>query len=142
MLGNATTISIEWLAILGVSTMTESPRTKTRDNFQLGERGSDGKCLSRRRVISGTGSRLLRHLLVSITGLRCAGFPMIHTRPPSRTLLIPASSILAPLLLESSNSFTIPVTIIFRILASAFTNISPKPGAHIVGDCTRLKIRV
>lgn len=74
--------------------------------------------------------------------LRMSCFPIFHTRPPSRTLLIPASSVLAPLLLASSNSLTIPVTIIFRILASAFTNISPTPGAHIAGDGTRLNIRM
>lgn len=61
-----------------------------------------------------------------------------HIRPPKITLPTPATSLLTPLLLLSSNSFTTPCTIIFLILESAFVNISAICGPQSFGLAIRL----
>lgn len=75
MLGDATTIRIEWLAIFSLETATESTRRKTEETTQRRKSGFDGRGLSKRHAISGRRSRRPRVMLASITGLGCALFP-------------------------------------------------------------------
>lgn len=129
-----------WLTNFSLGTATESPGMKTEERLSLEGGAVMGKaCRTGMFYLTEEADGPCSCQYIRL-GMRC--YPVFHTRPPSRTLLIPASSILAPLLLASSNSFTIPVTSSFRILPSAFANISPTPGAHNAGDDTRHNTRV
>lgn len=62
--------------------------------------------------------------------------------PPSTTRLTPPISALAPVLLASSKSRTIPATMTFRSFASVFANISPTAAVQTDGLDTRATRRV
>jgi hypothetical protein len=65
-------------------------------------------------------------------------FLLVHyISPPSTTFPTPATSVLTPFRLSSSNSLTTPCTIILRTLASAFVKASATKGPHSFGLATK-----